>query len=277
MDKLKVAAYCVMETPSEPIRPTNLETIKTGAGLFYISFKSSLQSLNRRNRNGRNYDGDSLWRSMQAEHIQELIAKKSWCGEAGHPLTEDVKRILTIDPKLTSHRIYNLERRGDIIYSSVDTLASGYGIDMSKRILQEMEVAFSLRALAQIQRTGGEQYVRGKSHLVCYDWVILPSHKEAYQDTNSQMKVFTESVGDLGNSIVTSGKTVAIMENQIIDYIKVESVNVKKISSVFEVAQENMTLTSDLKYIIMKEQNDTYYVKVEDKIKKDISSYLSKL
>ena len=278
MYKEQALAYCVMETTSDPISPKNIKEVKDPIGLYSIKFDASLQSYNRRNRNGRNYDKDAMWESLQANHIQELIRKNSWCGEAGHPITEDVKRILTIDPKLISHRINNIAMNGYILNGTIETMASGYGIDMTKFILQRLESAFSLRALAQINKTpNGEQLVKTKSHVVCFDWVILPSHPEAYQDTSKSVQVMNRAVTESGNNILTGDKLISIMESQIIDFISEESCNINLVSNVFEVAKESMNISKDLKCVIMKESKGTFYVRVEDKIKKDIMNYMNKI
>jgi hypothetical protein len=277
MGKESVLAYCLMETNSEPIRPSNMKEMKSPMGLYYISFNSNLQSFHVRNRNGRTYYRDAMWESLNSPHIQELIRKKSWCGEAGHPMTEDVKRILTIDPKLISHKIYDINMKGNILNGTVETLSAGYGVDMTKHILQGLESAFSVRALAQINRTpDGQQLVKTKSHVVCYDWVILPSHPEAYQ-SSGDVKIFNKAVSESGNELVSNDKTVAIMENQIVDFIKEESHNLKLVSNLFEISSESMSITKDLKHLIVKEKNEKFYISIEDKIKTDISSYLSKL
>ena len=60
------------------------------------------------------------------------------------------------------------------------------------------------------------------------------------------------------------------------DFIKEESKNFKLVKSVEEVIGDSFTLTKDLNNIIIKEGTDTYYVKVEDKIKHDIRNFMSK-
>jgi hypothetical protein len=48
------------------------------------------------------------------------------------------------------------------------------------------------------------------------------------------------------------------------------------VRSVEEVIGDGLKLTKDLNNIILKEGTDTYYIKVEDKIKYDIRNYLRK-
>lgn len=273
MEKHEVLAYCVMETFTEPVKPTNVKSVDLD-GMTYINFNTALQSTNVRNRNGRTYIGDDLWSSIeQSPFVQELMKRKSWCGECGHPHTEDVKRILTIDPKLTSHRINNVWRVGNIIHGNVDTLLNFHGKQMANLIRQRLEVAFSLRALTKISKSGLEKVVRGRSHVVCYDGVILPSHPEAYMDTND--KIIMKNIND--NHITRESFETPVFESGLIDYIKDESHNVKVISSIYDVIGDNMSISKDLKYFIVKEDSKEFYIKAEEKIKHDIMHYMKKI
>jgi hypothetical protein len=60
------------------------------------------------------------------------------------------------------------------------------------------------------------------------------------------------------------------------DFIKEESKNFKLVKNVEEVIGDSFHLTKDLNNIIIKESGNTYYVKVEDKIKHDIRNFMSK-
>ena len=68
----------------------------------------------------------------------------------------------------------------------------------------------------------------------------------------------------------------AINEAMFTDFIKEESKNFKLVKNVEEVIGDTFKLTKDLNNIIIKEGTDTYYVKVEDKIKHDIRNFMSK-
>lgn len=280
MDRQEVVSYLIMEATSDPIKPRNLQVFDT-KGLFYLIFEAWLQSFNVFNRNGRNYGLDVMIESLNAPHIQELVSKKSWKGEAGHPMTEDVKRILTIDPKLTSHKINSFQIIGNRLLGQVETLDdNSFGSQMTKNILQGMEPAFSLRALAKlIKQADGRSLVRSRAHIVCYDWVILPSHQDAYRDQSKPIeKIYKAMDGITANNIATeSAVTLAVQESQIKDFIAMESSNVKMISNICEVALGSMKLTKDLSHVILKEGQNTYAVKIEDKIKHDVRNYMSNL
>ena len=67
------------------------------------------------------------------------------------------------------------------------------------------------------------------------------------------------------------------MFSSIKDFIVSESTNLKLVSNVCEVALEGMTLSDDMRNVIIRESNNTYIVPIEEKIKYDINSYLRNL
>ncbi len=196
MERHEVFSTIVMEQVSDPMKPQNLK-VNTVNGLTYVEFDTVLQTLNRQNRNRRTYT-DLLKTDLEAEHIRELKSKNSWCGEAGHPMGADINRIMNIDPTMISHHIPSTSTSGDIINGRVVTFDNGgYGTQMTRAILQGLEPAFSLRALTKLtKRPDGSSIAQGKTHIVCYDWVILPSHKEAYRDQSKPIKVVSQNLND---------------------------------------------------------------------------------
>lgn len=275
MQKNEVVAYLIMESATDPVKPQKLQVIDKN-NLFYLKFETVLQEFNVQNRNRRTYLKIPMMESLQAPHIRELIQKKSWKGEAGHPMDENIKRILTIDPKLTSHKINSFFDSGNFLKGEVETLDDdGMGKRMTKNILQGMEPAFSLRALAQLmKKNDGTELVNGRAHIVSYDWVILPSHMTAYRDESKPIQKIVKSIEDVGNS-VQENVLVPLKESQIISYIKEESKNVKLVSNVCEASLGSLSLSSDGKFVILKENGSTFYVTIEDKIKRDITNFMS--
>jgi hypothetical protein len=277
MEKNEVVAYLVMEAATEPVKPMNLQVYDKN-NLFYLNFDAILQEYDVFNRNRRKYMLEPMKISLNAPHLIELLKKKSLLGEAGHPLTDDIKRILTIDPKLTSHRINNYELQGKYLKGNIDTLDdNAYGTQMTKNMLQGIESAFSLRALAQlIKQRDGSQLMNSRAHVVTFDRVLLPSHPCAYRDESKPIQKIIKSVELAGNSMTTES-AIVVQESSLLDFIKCESKNVKLVSNVCEVAMESMTLSSDLKHVILKEEGNTYFVNIEEKIKRDVTKFMSNL
>lgn len=279
MNKDKLAAYLIMEATTDPVKPKILQ-VNDKNGLFFVRFLTTLQEFNARNRNGRTYMLHPMIESLKAPHLLELMIKKSLFGEAGHPMTEDVKRILTIDPKLISHKINSWTTTGNFLKGEIETLddgPGGYGNRMTRHVLQGMEPAFSLRALAQLTKSGdGSQIMNSRAHIVTYDWVILPSHQTAYRDQSQPIQKIIHSIQIDGNTVQECA-LLPVQEAAIVDFIKLESKNVKLISNVCEVAMESMQLSKDLKHAILREGSETYIVKVEDKIKRDVTKFMANL
>jgi len=276
MKKQEIAAYLIMESTLEPAKVSNVEFIDKNS-LFYVRFDTTLQDFNVKNRNNRIYMGSAMIPSLNAEHIMELQRKKSWFGEAGHPMSDDIKRILTIDPKLISHKIVSHNVNNYKCTGRIETLDNEYGRQMTKHILQGMEPAFSLRALAPlVKNPDGTSVVKTKAHVVTYDWVILPSHKSAYRDESKPIEKVVKKIIDDGN-VVNEASITLVQEHMIKDFISMESLNVKLISNVCDVAMNSMNLSNDLQHVILKEGTSTYIVPLEDKIKHDINKYMRNL
>lgn len=278
MSKQEIAAYLITESITEPARVSNLEVFDKNS-LFYVRFETTLQDFNVLNRNKRIYKGSAMMPSLNAEHIMELQRNKSWFGEAGHPMTDDIKRVLTIDPKMISHKILSHTVTNEFCKGVIETLddGDGYGKKMTKHILQGMEPAFSLRALAPlVKKPDGSSVVETKAHVVTYDWVILPSHRCAYRDRSKPIEKIVKSVNENGNTF-DDGMCSVVQESMIKDFIAMESANVKMISNVCEVAMNNMTLSENFKHVVLRESGRTYVIPLEEKIKMDINHYMRNL
>ena len=275
-NKEEVTAYLITESVSEPARVSNVECFDKDS-LFYVRFEARLQDFNIKNRNNRIYKGAAMVPSLNAEHIFELEKNGSWFGEAGHPVTDDIKRILTIDPKLISHRIVSHTVDTNGCKGVVETICSDYGTQMGRLILQNMEPAFSLRALAPIvKKPDGSQVVETKAHVVTYDWVILPSHKTAYRDQSKPVEKIIKKIACDGNT-VTECAITPVTESSILNYISSESTKVKVVSNLSEIALDSLSLSEDARHAILKENGRTFIIPLEDRIKSDIRSYLLNL
>lgn len=275
LNKEETIAYLIMEE-SMDVQANNVQVFDKN-NIFYVRFNATLQDFNVKNRNGRIYMGSAMIPSLNAEHIMELQRNGSWFGEAGHPMSSDIKRILTIDPKLISHRITSHTVNNYKCTGVIETLDTEMGRQMTKSIIQGMNPAFSLRALAPlVKKPDGTAVVQSKCHAVCYDWVVLPSHKAAYADQSAPVEKIIKNV-TAGGNVITESSAVPVHENAIKDFIAMESSNVKLISNVCEVALGNMTLSNDMRHVILKEGTDTYVVSLEEKIKHDISNYMRNL
>lgn len=278
--KRPIHSIIIMEgNASEPAEIKNLDVIDK-PGQFYLRFNARLQSFNVKNRNGRTYLGKAMIPSYNAPHIFELEQANSWFGEAGHPLSNDVQRILTIHLPLTSHRVKSHTVNMDYCDGVIETLndGNGFGSRMTKLILQGMKPAFSLRALANmVTSKNGESIIDSKAHVVCPDWVVLPSHVDAYMKEDSPIERIATEAYDLGNSMTNDSKLVPVQESALLDFLALESTNVKFMSNVCEIALEGMQLSPNARSVILKEKGFRYVVPLEEQLSNIAMDYLSGL
>lgn len=280
INKEEVVAHVIMEQTSEPCAVNVKDYNKNG--LLYVTFDTVFQSFGVKNRNKRMYDGDAVMASWNAPHIQELIRKKSFVSEYGHPLDQSMSRITQIDPDRICGRINSYYRSGNLLKGEFETFDDGrMGTMLTRRILQGMEPAFSVRMLAKLTRTkDGTMLMNQPGHLVTADCVILPSHCEAYRDESKSINIVNKAICESAGADITEEQyrdmVFAINESMFTDFIKEESKNFKLVQSVEEVIGDSIKLTKDLNNIILTEGSNTYYIKTEDKIKHDIRNFMSR-
>jgi hypothetical protein len=280
MERNEVVAHVIMEQTADPCAVNVRDFSKNG--MIYVIFETVFQSFGVKNRNKRIYDGDAVMASWNAPHIQELVRKKSFVSEYGHPLDQSMHRVTQIDPARICGRINSYYRSGNLLKGEFETFDDGAcGTMLTRRILQGLEPAFSVRMLAKLSRTkDGTMLMNQPGHLVTADCVILPSHMEAYRDEAKPMNVVHKAITESAGMDITAEQyqdmVFAINESMFTDFVKEESKNFKLVKSVEEVIGDSFKLTKDLNNIIIKEGTDTYYVKVEDKIKHDIRNFMSK-
>ncbi len=272
-------AYVIMESASDPVKVNNVEVQKDNSQVSFVRFDTTLQTLGDVNRNKRKYLPSAVVPSLKAPHILELQSKKSWCGEAGHPLSNDKARILTIDPKSISHRITKTSVQGNkIVKGTIETISgTEFGKSMTSAILQGVEPAFSLRAISRLSvDKDGTSVAATPIHIVTYDWVFFPSHKTAYIDDIRNVECIVNNIDS--NKIVQEGFIANVDNDDILSYLKDQSNNYKIISSVTEATGVNVEMVGDNMSVVMENAlGDSIIVPIEKKITLDIRSYLSNL
>lgn len=274
-----------MESAMEPMKPKIIETVNE-PNMFYVRFRTCLQSFDCFNRNKRNYNLRPMMEAVKADHIQELLYKGTWCGENGHPDSTDIKRILSIDMTKICHRIIDLEFQGNLLYGTIETLNDdAWGKQFTKHILQGLHPSFSLRALAAITKLGdGRGIIKTKPHIVTYDRVILPSHREAYMDNSKPITLVqsaTESA-TIQESYIPEGNTFddtvhEVNESAIasvLNYVKEESSTFKELATFFDANYDSVSLVDESK-VCINDGDRKIIVCLEDYIRHDIASYMS--
>lgn len=256
--------YIILEGDNEFKEVSNLQTFDK-PHLFYIRFDTILQSLDCRNRNGRNYNGDALVQGLSTPEIAELIANNKWKGERDHPITKDIQRIASILSKNCCHRIVKWWRDGNLIRATIETLDDGcYGTQLTKNVLQGENPSFSLRALAVLEKKGNTTFVNRPPRVITYDEVNLPSHKEAYADkrkekilTDGQQSVTYECADIVTNSkISVVNGAISIEAMDVKDMLMTKSDNLKIVCESFDIDPSTVKLTNGGRSLTAKNGTD---------------------
>lgn len=291
-EKFEVSAAFVME---QTAFTDNIKITKVvdKPGMHYIRFPCRIQTYNTWNRNNRNYWLQPMKVSWNAPHIQELERNGDFMGEAGHPNSEDPKRIVTIDPKYVCHRITEHWFQGDSVYGNFETLNDElYGKQFMMHVLQNCNASVSLRALVPLTKVGKKKHeIRSPGHIICVDRVILPSHPDAYQVPGTIEMVVSESTDfNIGkkkpiveNIQANNDKLVKVTESSFIQYLTEQDKNIASLIDEFEITAESKTLDYSGEHMIIREPIDkngnrlTAYVKLEPYLRDEASRILSSL
>lgn len=235
-----------------------------------ITFEAVLQEADAPNRNKRIYGKDVLAEALKAPTVQEKIAHKSFYGESGHPLSEDIKRQAYIDQSRISHIVTSYKWEGNILKGIVETAQTAAGYDMRGLIRQGSQVSFSMRALGNvIKEEGSYKRVYGPLMIVAYDWVTIPSHDKAYM---------TRTISEGYNP--TSALNESMITFNMKDLAAYVTHNDKRIKSICESLEFN--LASDLsnvdidrrnQLISIKEGNETLKLFLKNTLLEDMDNY----
>ena len=262
--------YILMENDNSIKEVTNLQVFDKNH-LFYVRFDTVLQSLDCVNRNNRQYKGDAIVASLSTPEIAELIANNKFKGEAGHPLEGGIKRVATVDPKYTCHRITKWWRDGDLIRGTVETLDDGlYGTKLTKAILQNENPSFSYRALAMIDKKGNVSYVNKPPRCIAYDEVNLPSHKEAYADPK-KIKI-AKSYSGQEVTMESSDLSRIVTGKEIAEFVTAKSDNLQIVCESFDIDPASFQKYSNGK-VSLKKGGDTFVFSLEQNLARDIANY----
>lgn len=154
---------------------------------FYLTFDAVLQSFGIKNRNQREYDAKNIMECIEHDdYIQSMLRQNSWMGEIDHPAATKkgeeltMQRIANPDPKMTSHYIRRPRLNGNLLEAGIQTDSSNEnGMNMAIKIVDGKIIpCFSARVLGALRNIAGRPVVF-VNKLICYDWVLYPSHPEA--------------------------------------------------------------------------------------------------
>lgn len=193
---------------------------------FYVTFPAVLQTFGDKNRNGRRYNQNNIWNCIQTdEYIQDMLKHNSWMGEIDHPnankLGEELtlQRISNPDMTRTSHYIRSPKMNGNRLEGNIQTDSSNkHGMNMAIKIVDGKIVpCFSARVLGSKKPSSDEVWVK---KLVCYDWVLYPSHKGAKAQINQPLMESVNALESFANSRIIFLPELAKMTGGKSDSVK---------------------------------------------------------
>lgn len=256
--------------------------------------KGILQTGNTQNRNGRKYQTQDLAREIAAPRQKELLRTGNMLGEAGHPMTQDLMRQQTIDPKFTCVRYLDFWMEGDNVMGKFkgtnNELGNAFDMDLREGILP----AFSYRALGTVEETAAGSIVTNLK-MITYDYVIYPSHPTAYtsglvsESALGTSSMFTSNIINLvpAERIDATKSFISTFTNEqvvdqirrmnecgAIDYIKDKSNNFNLLKECFDLTKaSNIDIIATDKISITESSVGTIVMDIDDYIMKEILQY----
>lgn len=258
------------------------DTVITDSPKKRVIAEGTLQDMDKENRNRRIYAKADLMPEINGDRMKELISKGQFCGEYGHPLSDDLVRQQTIDPKLVCVRFLKVWVEGNLVKAQFKGTNNDYGSYFDADLREGCLPAFSLRALGTIENINGKAYVKGIK-IITWDSVIYPSHKAAYTD-----KIVTESAIDgkplYENQIVVPhndpGTIIRITEGdamEVINRLQKESANLTKIVETFDGIYNDITLVNEHTLMMTSKFGDKISVNLEKHVSNLIMDYAFKM
>lgn len=248
-----------------------------------VVIEARLQDMEVKNRNGRYYSKSELEPELTSARMVELIESGNAFGEAGHPMSKDISRQQTVDPTNVSHRLMKLWAQGNDIMAHVKGTPNMRGQEFNDFILDDTKVSFSLRALGSVENTKRGAEVKN-IRIICWDWVVFPSHKRAYMTGIVNESAIVDHRGNKissGNKFIVEesdkGLITPITNPNVINFIKNESANIKNILESFDVDYNSATLLENGKQVqIGADNGDTMVINLENYVSEQLMNYAYK-
>ena len=236
-----------------------------------------LQEVEEDNRNGRYYEKSELFPQLQSERTLELLKTGNFKGEAGHPMSNDIKRQATIDPTNVCVKFLDIWTEGNFIKARFTGTNNALGEEFNRDMLDGELPSFSLRALGTIVNKNGHACVKNIK-VITWDRVIYPSHKHAYME-----RLVSESAGveeDTNKLFIDEnyhGFVTPITNEKVINLLKQESSNVNFIIENFSGIYESIQVLNNGRNIQLNDgKGNTFIVNLEHHVQDLLMSYYSK-
>lgn len=262
----KTIGYVILEAGDTESNATIISTTEHDRRVIA---EGIVQEAELENRNGRSYLLTDLKREIGCERTIELITSGNMKGEAGHPLDSDIIRQQTILPDRCNVKYLKFWTEGNLIKAQFRGTNTALGDAFDADLRDGDKPSFSLRALGTLEVSKGRNLVRNLK-MITYDNVIYPSHKKAYTDGILTESAVTKDIMDINEH----GRLIPITNKVILDYIKLESANVKNILKQVDVLYESVEIINNKKDVKLVSRNgDIFVINLESYIRNEISEY----
>ena len=248
-----------------------------------------IQTLGDENRNGRIYEIKDMKPEVEGDRIQkELIPTGNMRGHDGHPSSTELSIQSVINPTLCSVKYKKIWIEGNEIHANFCGTNNELGKAFNADLMDGDKPSFSLRALGSVDRERtGKCYVRN-IRIITWDRVIFPSHKRAYTTgliTSKNEAAIMEAAGydykqyelTNGKRALTEGVLIPIVNQQVVDYVKHESANIKSVLNTFETLYESAIIVNGGKQVQLSlASGDKMVINLEQYIADEIMNYCYK-
>ena len=270
---LKDIGYIICESAIAQFTDTNIIEEKNGK----VIGEGILQTANEKNRNGRFYSSEELFPQLTAPRTLELLEAGYLRAELGHPLSNELIRQQTIDDSRTCAMFLKLWTEGDNVWARFRGTNNAFGESFDKDLRDGCKPAWSLRALGTLVQTARGAEVK-KLRLITWDQVIYPSHPGAY--THNVITESTSAIPSVGDAMFgeDANKIIPVTNQQVIDYIKSESANLKYFKEQFDFMYDTITVDEAAGHVTMTtKEGDIIGVRIENYILDEIRSYAANM
>ena len=277
--------YVILENDA-PENPSDVKMIIKKPVNNKVVCEAILQTAEQRNRNGRWYAREELFREIKSPRTMELLHARALRGELGHPLSKELARQSVIDDSRTCVIYNKIWADGMNIMGEYTTTNNEFGRTLNQDILEGYIPAFSLRALGSVKTTkNGIEVVNMR--MITYDQVIYPSHSNAYTTRilSENADVITEGAISIGyekdpnetpNSL-TESRIIPLTNDDVRKMISADSKNIKFVKECMDFAYDSVVLSENgARVILTTNEGAKMVVNLERYVKNEIMDYCSK-
>lgn len=285
--------YIAEQTSPEENPVIAREEIKLDS-VWFLRFRTILQSFNVLNRNKRMYDMNNVRSLINGENIQGMIKHNRWLGEQGHPMpmyekfgSFAQKRMMEPYMENCSHAISRPDFQGNLLYGTIETLAGFKGPNMRDEMIRGHEPAFSARLMGYTTTENGVLKVHA-NWLTTYDWVLSPSHIEAEMvsqpvniikgaSKHTSRTILEDATDHMIENCMTGYQDVFLPIGDLLNRIGNSDQNIQMMLEGWDMDIKNIQGVTKDGFVALQNGSNRYMAEATKKTKYEIMDYLASL